>query len=223
MKFNNKFLLQILLLIFSSSLLFCCSKKKTINESFERKYGREIQMMRQQRGADPMFGNSQTMYSKPPTKFEVDKKMAAIHRRPMLVAFTDPRACSPTGPTHFKCTRCRETFDSLLLGQEHANNSICTSDAIVNVSRSIQFYGYFIFSTKIFISNISVTKILPYRTKIFHIYNRIRKCIFSFYLKISIIHCHDFKFFEKPFTSLNMTIYEDINIQYRLVLLIESY
>jgi hypothetical protein len=54
----------------------------------------------------------------------------------MLVAFTDPRACSPTGPTHFKCTQCHETFDSLLLGQEHANNGMCQSDATVNVGFS---------------------------------------------------------------------------------------
>ncbi len=64
---------------------------------------------------------------------DISKTVATIHRRPMLVAFTDPRACSPTGPTHFKCTQCHETFDSLLLGQEHANNGMCTSDAAVNV------------------------------------------------------------------------------------------
>jgi hypothetical protein len=64
---------------------------------------------------------------------DMSKTVATIHRRPMLVAFTDPRACSPTGPTHFKCTQCHETFDSLLLGQEHANNGMCISDATVNV------------------------------------------------------------------------------------------
>jgi hypothetical protein len=64
---------------------------------------------------------------------EIGKTVATIHRRPMLVAFTDPEACSPTGPTHFKCTQCHETFDSLLLGQEHANNGMCTSDSTVNV------------------------------------------------------------------------------------------
>jgi hypothetical protein len=64
---------------------------------------------------------------------DMSKTVAAIHRRPMLVAFTDPRACSPTGPTHFKCTQCHETFDSLLLGQEHANNGMCAADATVNV------------------------------------------------------------------------------------------
>ncbi|CAF3911232.1 unnamed protein product [Adineta steineri] len=63
---------------------------------------------------------------------EMCKTVATIHRRPMLVAFTDPRACSPTGPTHFKCTQCHETFDSLLLGQEHANNGMCTSDITIN-------------------------------------------------------------------------------------------
>lgn len=65
---------------------------------------------------------------------DMSKTVAAIHRRPMLVAFTDPRACSPTGPTHFKCTQCHETFDSLLLGQEHANNGMCTSDITAHVS-----------------------------------------------------------------------------------------
>lgn len=65
---------------------------------------------------------------------DMNKTVATIHRRPMLVAFTDPQACSPTGPTHFKCTQCHETFDSLLLGQEHANNGMCTSDVTVNVS-----------------------------------------------------------------------------------------
>ncbi|CAF1135037.1 unnamed protein product [Adineta steineri] len=64
---------------------------------------------------------------------ESSKTVATIHRRPMLIACTDPDACSPTGPTHFKCTQCHETFDSLLLGQEHANNGMCTSDATVNV------------------------------------------------------------------------------------------
>jgi hypothetical protein len=62
-----------------------------------------------------------------------NKNVVAIHRRPMLVAFTDSEASSPTGPTQFKCTLCHETFDSLLLGQEHANNGMCTSDATVNV------------------------------------------------------------------------------------------
>ena len=65
---------------------------------------------------------------------EVDKTVASIHRRPMLVAFTDPRARSPTGPTHFKCTRCHGTFNSLLLGQEHANSGACASDTTTNVS-----------------------------------------------------------------------------------------
>jgi hypothetical protein len=64
---------------------------------------------------------------------DMSKTVATIHRRPMLVAFTDPRACSPPGPTHFKCTQCHETFDSLLLGQEHANNGMCISDTTVNV------------------------------------------------------------------------------------------
>jgi hypothetical protein len=68
---------------------------------------------------------------------EMCKTVATIHRRPMLIAFTDPRASSPTGPTHFKCTQCHETFDSLLLGQEHANNGTCTSDAAVNVCRFV--------------------------------------------------------------------------------------
>jgi hypothetical protein len=64
---------------------------------------------------------------------ESNKTVVAIHRRPMLVAFTDPEASSPTGPTQFKCTRCHQTFDSLLLGQDHANNGMCTSDATMNV------------------------------------------------------------------------------------------
>lgn len=67
---------------------------------------------------------------------DMNKTVATIHRRPMLVAFTDPRACSPTGPTHFKCTQCHETFDSLLLGQEHANNGMCTSEITAHVSSS---------------------------------------------------------------------------------------
>ena len=62
-----------------------------------------------------------------------NKNVVAIHRRPMLVAFTDPEASSPPGPTQFKCTQCHETFDSLLLGQDHANNGMCISDATVNV------------------------------------------------------------------------------------------
>lgn len=71
---------------------------------------------------------------------DIGKTVAIIHRRPMLVAFTDPRACSPTGPTHFKCTRCNETFDSLILGQEHANNGMCTPDATVNVRNAIMTF-----------------------------------------------------------------------------------
>ncbi|CAF0965250.1 unnamed protein product [Adineta ricciae] len=64
---------------------------------------------------------------------ETSKPVATIRRHPMLIAFTDSQASSPTGPTHFKCTQCHETFDSLLSGQEHANNGLCTSDATVNV------------------------------------------------------------------------------------------
>lgn len=67
---------------------------------------------------------------------DVGKTVATIHRRPMLVAFTDAEACSPTGPTHFKCTQCHETFDNLLLGQEHANSGLCTSETSVHVRRS---------------------------------------------------------------------------------------
>ncbi|UJR26511.1 hypothetical protein I4U23_007837 [Adineta vaga] len=64
---------------------------------------------------------------------ETNKTVATIHRRPMLIAFTDSDTCSSMGSTHFKCAQCHETFDSLLLGQEHANNGMCTSDATVNV------------------------------------------------------------------------------------------
>ena len=61
---------------------------------------------------------------------ESGKPVATIHRRPMLVALTDSKACSPTRSTYFKCTQCHETFDSVILGQQHANNGMCT---IVNV------------------------------------------------------------------------------------------
>ncbi len=71
---------------------------------------------------------------------ESGKTVGTIHRRPMLVAFTDPEACSPTGPTQFKCTQCHETFDSLLLGQEHANSGMCTSDATINVCHKFDFF-----------------------------------------------------------------------------------
>ncbi len=71
---------------------------------------------------------------------ELGKTVETIHRRPMLVAFTDPDAPSPTGPTRFKCTQCHETFDTLLLGQEHANNGMCISDTIVNVCRKFDFF-----------------------------------------------------------------------------------
>lgn len=64
---------------------------------------------------------------------QLSKTVATIHRRPMLVAFTDSEACSPTGPTQFKCTQCHEIFDSLLLGQEHANNGMCISHGTANV------------------------------------------------------------------------------------------
>jgi hypothetical protein len=65
------------------------------------------------------------------------KTVATIHRRPMLIAYTDSEACSPTRPTHFRCTQCHETFDSLLLGQEHANRGMCTPDAAVHVGYSM--------------------------------------------------------------------------------------
>jgi hypothetical protein len=71
---------------------------------------------------------------------ESSKQVATIHRRPMLVAFTDSEAGSPTGPTLFKCTQCHETFDSLLLGQEHANNGMCTPDTTVNVCPKFNFF-----------------------------------------------------------------------------------
>ena len=70
---------------------------------------------------------------------QLSKTVATIHRRPMLVAFTDSEACSPTGPTQFKCTQCHEIFDSLLLGQDHANNGMCISHGTANV-RLIFFF-----------------------------------------------------------------------------------
>lgn len=74
---------------------------------------------------------------------ELSKTVATIHRRPMLVAFTDSDACSPTGPTQFKCTQCHEIFDSLLLGQEHANNGMCISHGTGNVRFNILFLPFF--------------------------------------------------------------------------------
>lgn len=70
---------------------------------------------------------------------DLNKTVTTIHRPPMLIACTDPRASSPTGPTHFRCTQCQETFDSLLLGQEHANNGMCISDATINVNKIHRF------------------------------------------------------------------------------------
>ena len=64
------------------------------------------------------------------------KPVATIHRRPMLIAYNESDACSPGRPSHFRCTQCHETFDSILLGQEHANSGLCTSDATVHVSES---------------------------------------------------------------------------------------
>lgn len=64
---------------------------------------------------------------------ETNKTVTTIHRRPMLVAYTDPEANSPTRPTQFSCTQCHETFDSLLLGQEHANNGMCSAETTINV------------------------------------------------------------------------------------------
>jgi len=72
---------------------------------------------------------------------ESGKTVETIHRRPMLVAITDPDARSPAGPTRFKCTQCHETFDTLLLGQEHANNGMCISDTIVNVCQKFDFFN----------------------------------------------------------------------------------
>lgn len=73
---------------------------------------------------------------------DTNKTVTTIHRRPMLVAYTDPEACSPTQPTQFKCTQCNETFDSLLLGQEHANSGMCSSDSTVNVRFRILIFVF---------------------------------------------------------------------------------
>lgn len=73
---------------------------------------------------------------------ESSKTVATIHRRPMLVAFTDPEASSPTGLTQFKCTQCYEIFDSPLLGQEHANNGMCTSNGAMNVRQRFDFFHH---------------------------------------------------------------------------------
>ena len=62
-----------------------------------------------------------------------DRTVTIIHRRPMLIAVNDPDTSSPTGLTRFRCTQCHEAFDSILHGQEHANNGMCLSDSNVNV------------------------------------------------------------------------------------------
>jgi hypothetical protein len=64
---------------------------------------------------------------------QTNKTVVPIHRQPILIAFKHSDHCSTTGPTHFKCTQCHETFDSLLLGQEHVNNGLCISDVSSNV------------------------------------------------------------------------------------------
>lgn len=76
---------------------------------------------------------------------QLSKTVAAIHRRPMLVAFTDSEACSPTGPTQFKCTQCHEIFDSLLFGQEHANNGMCIPHETGNVRLTFFFIAILIY------------------------------------------------------------------------------
>jgi len=64
---------------------------------------------------------------------QTNKTVVPIHRQPILIAFKHHDLCSTTSPTHFKCTQCHETFDSLLLGQEHVNNGLCISDVSSNV------------------------------------------------------------------------------------------
>ena len=64
---------------------------------------------------------------------QLNKDLGSIHRQPMLIPFIHPDVRSPTGPTHFKCAQCHETFDSLLLGQEHVNNGMCILEVTVNV------------------------------------------------------------------------------------------
>lgn len=64
---------------------------------------------------------------------DIHKSVVPIHRRPMLIAFNGSETCSPNRTTYFKCTQCHETFDTLLAGQEHANNGLCTPDTGVQV------------------------------------------------------------------------------------------
>lgn len=64
---------------------------------------------------------------------QTNKTVVPIHRQPILIAFTRSDLCSNTGPTHFKCTQCHETFDTLMMGQEHVNNGLCISDSSSNV------------------------------------------------------------------------------------------
>ena len=63
-----------------------------------------------------------------------NKPLVSINRRPILIAFSDSEACSPSPASYFKCTRCHETFDTLLAGQEHANNGLCPPDGVIHVS-----------------------------------------------------------------------------------------
>lgn len=82
MNLNNFKSVKILFLASLLFTLFSCAKEETINSSFERKYGREIQRMREMRGLDRMgkavkrdpLANPQ--YSSPPSRAEIERQMA---------------------------------------------------------------------------------------------------------------------------------------------------
>lgn len=64
---------------------------------------------------------------------EMNKPLINIHRPEMLITVIHPNAPPNSGPTHFECNQCHETFDSLLTAQEHINNAACTADSATNV------------------------------------------------------------------------------------------
>ena len=82
MKFTNKSFLKIIFLIFLSHPLLSCSKAENINSSFEKKYGQEIQRMREARGLDRMGEarvrnpHANLKFSTPPTQAEVERQIS---------------------------------------------------------------------------------------------------------------------------------------------------
>ena len=70
------------------------------------------------------------------------KTLSVMYRQPILISVTHASGCVDSGPTHYKCAQCDETFDSLLMTQEHVNNGVCNGESTCNVRIGLNFFSF---------------------------------------------------------------------------------